>query len=162
MMRVPSVANLLRAMRLVLFQPDIPQNAGAIMRLGACLAVPVHVIDPCGFVWDDARIRRAGMDYRDLATVTRHRSWNSFLCERPEGRLLLLTTAGETSHLAFSFQPGDFLILGRESAGAPAEVHAAAAARLRVPMAPRARSLNVAMTAALVVGEALRQTGQIS
>lgn len=146
-------------MRLALFQPDIPQNTGAILRLGACLDVAVHIIEPCGFVWDDSRLKRAGMDYRQLATVVRHRSWTAFLAERPPGRLLLLTTGGAIRHLDFAFDASDTLLLGRESAGVTPAVHAAAAARLRVPMVASARSLNVATTAALVLAEALRQTG---
>ncbi len=146
-------------MRLALFQPDIAQNVGAILRLGACLGIPVDIIEPCGFVWDIKRIRRAGLDYTELAQVTRHISWTSYLAERPAGRLLLLTTAGDSPHTRFVFQPQDVLLLGRESAGAPPEVHQAATARLRIPMKSGARSLNLAMTAALVLGEALRQIG---
>ncbi len=146
-------------MRVALFQPEIAQNVGAILRLGACLGVPVDIIEPCGFVWDMKRIRRAGLDYTELAQVTRHMSWSSYLAERPPGRLLLLTTAGETPHMDFPFRPDDVLLLGRESAGAPPTVHDVADARLRVPMRSGVRSLNLAMTAALVLGEALRQTG---
>ena len=146
-------------MRLALFCPDIPQNAGTILRLGACFGVPVDIIEPAGFAWNDAKLKRAGMDYRDLAEVTRHSSWNAFLANRAPGRLILLTTTGSEPHHQFSFEPCDILLLGRESAGAPPEVHAAADARIRVPMQPPARSLNVAVTAAMVLGEALRQVG---
>jgi len=148
------------AMRIALFQPDIPQNVGAILRLGACLGVPVDIIEPCGFLFDDRRLRRAGMDYLAQAALDRHRSWERFLESRraiPVGRLLLLTTAGDIRHTAFRFRPGDTLLLGQESAGVPAEVHAGVDARLRVAMRPGLRSLNLALAAALVLGEALRQ-----
>lgn len=145
-------------MRLALYEPDIPQNAGAIMRLAACLGVAVDLIEPCGFVLDDRRLRRAGMDYLDRLVLARHESWRAYVAQRSPGRLVLLTTTAETPHTAFAFQPRDTLLLGRESAGAPETVHAAADARLRVPMVPGLRSLNVALTAAMVLGEALRQT----
>ncbi|MBI1206722.1 MAG: tRNA methyltransferase [Azospirillum sp.] len=146
-------------MRLVLFQPDIPQNAGALMRLGACLGVGVDVILPCGFVLDDRRLRRALMDYGDSLDLVRHASWEAFLGWRAGRRLLLLTTKGEAAHLDFNFRPDDLLMVGRESAGVPVEVAAAADGRLVIPMRPPARSLNVALAAAMVLGEALRQTG---
>jgi len=145
-------------MRLALYEPDIPQNAGAIMRLAACLGVAVDLIEPCGFVLDDRRLRRAGMDYLDRLVLARHESWRAYLARRAPGRLVLLTTAAETPHTAFAFHPRDTLLLGRESAGVPGTVHAAADARLRVPMVPGLRALNVALAAALVLGEALRQT----
>jgi tRNA (cytidine/uridine-2'-O-)-methyltransferase len=147
-------------MRLALFQPDIPQNAGALLRLGACLGVPVDIIEPCGFVLDDRRLRRAGMDYLALAEWRRHASWDAFLAERRAagGRLLLLTTRGSLRYDRFAFAADDTLLLGRESAGAPEAVHRAADARLRVPLRAGARSLNVALAAAIVLGEALRQT----
>lgn len=145
-------------MRLALFQPDIPQNTGAILRLAAATGAAVDIIGPCGFVWSDSRMRRAGMDYIELAKVTRHSSWKAFRSAQ-EARLILLTTQADTPYTAYSFRPGDTLLLGRESAGAPAEVHDAADARLCVPMAAGARSLNVALAAAMVLGEALRQIG---
>lgn len=145
-------------MRLALFEPDIPQNLGAFIRLSACLAVPLHVIEPCGFPVDDKRIRRASMDYYDLATVVRHASWEAFRRERPPGRLVLLTTRGAETFPAVAFRPDDILLLGRESAGVPDEVHDAADLRLRIPLQAGARSLNVALAAAVVVSEALRQT----
>jgi len=145
-------------MRLALYEPDIPQNAAAIMRLAACLGVAVDLIEPCGFVLDDRRLRRAGMDYLDRLVLARHESWRAYVAHRLSGRLVLLTTAAETAHTAFVFHPRDTLLLGRESAGVPETVHAAADARLRVPMAPGLRSLNVALAAAIVLGEALRQT----
>ena len=144
-------------MRIALFQPDIPQNTGTILRLGACFGVPVEIIGPPGFVWDDRRLKRAGMDYRDLAEVTRHGSWQAFLAARPPGRLILLTTAAAEVHHRFAFAPDDILLFGRESQGTPPEVHASADFRLKVPMRPPARSLNVAVTAAIVLAEALRQ-----
>jgi tRNA (cytidine/uridine-2'-O-)-methyltransferase len=144
-------------MHLVLFEPDIPQNAGALIRLGACLGVAVDVIEPCGFLWSDAGLRRAGMDYLDRAQVVRHPSWNDFLASRP-GRIILLTTRAARSYTDFMFAPDDALILGRESAGAPAYVHEAAKERLCIPVRPGLRSLNVAQAGAMVLGEALRQT----
>ena len=146
-------------MRVALFQPDIPQNTGAILRLGACLDVAVDLIEPCGFLLGDRHVRRAGLDYRDLVRLTRHASWDAFLAARPAGRLVLLTTKADRSHLDFDFVADDTLLLGRESAGVPEAVHRACDARLRVPMVRGARSLNVALAAALVLGEALRRTG---
>jgi tRNA (cytidine/uridine-2'-O-)-methyltransferase len=146
-------------MRLALFQPDIPQNAGALIRLGACLGVPVDIVEPCGFVLSDRRLRRAGMDYLDSAELTRHESWTAFLALRgAASRLVLLTTSGTLPYHRFAFARDDTIVLGRESAGVPPEVHAASAARLIIPMRPGLRSLNVALAAAMVLGEALRQT----
>jgi len=144
-------------MRLALFEPDIPQNAGALIRLGACLGVAVDIIEPCGFLFDDARLKRAGMDYLELATVVRHASWEAF-ARATTGRMILLTTKATQSYIDSCFTPDDVLILGRESAGVPEHVHAAAAARLRIPMKEGLRSLNVALAAAMVLGEAQRQT----
>ncbi|MBT4703420.1 MAG: tRNA (cytidine(34)-2'-O)-methyltransferase [Rhodospirillaceae bacterium] len=144
-------------MRLALFEPDIPQNAGTLMRLGACLNVAVDIIEPCGFVFDERRMRRAGMDYLDQVDLTRHTSWVAYL-KGHTGRLILLTTQAKTSYTDFKFQPDDTVLLGRESAGVPDEVHKAADARITVPMAIDARSLNVAVAAAMVLGEGLRQT----
>ncbi len=148
-------------LRLALLEPDIPQNVGTILRLGACMGVPVDIIEPCGFILEDRRLRRAGMDYIALSNMTRHRAWEEFLKGKQGGRLVLLTTAAPVDCYGFSFDPADTLLLGRESAGVPAEVHAVADARLRIPMAPGARSLNVALAAAMVLGEALRQTGAL-
>jgi tRNA (cytidine/uridine-2'-O-)-methyltransferase len=144
-------------MRLALFEPDIPQNAGALLRLGACLGIAVDIIEPAGFVLGDRRLRRAGMDYLALAELRRHASWAGFLAER-RGRIVLLTTEAKLAYHRFAFRADDTLMLGSESAGVPAAVHAAADARLRVPMRPGLRSLNVALAAAMVLGEALRQT----
>jgi tRNA (cytidine/uridine-2'-O-)-methyltransferase len=147
-------------MRLALYEPDIPQNAGALLRLGACLGVAVDIIEPCGFLWSDRHLKRAGMDYLAQVEVSRHGSWAEFLARRPAGRLLLLTTQADMPYHRFAFRGDDTLLLGRESAGAPECVHRAADARLRVPMLPGRRSLNVTLAAALVLGEGLRQTGQ--
>lgn len=146
-------------MRLALFEPDIPQNTGAMLRLGACLGVAIDIIEPCGFLIDDARLRRAGLDYVARAVLVRHASWERFLADRGPGRLVLLTTAGEVAYHRFAYRADDTLLLGRESAGVPALVHALAQARIKVPLVPGLRSLNVALAAAIVLGEALRQTG---
>lgn len=145
-------------MRLALFEPDIPQNLGAFIRLSAGLGVPLDVIEPCGFPVDDKRIRRAAMDYYDLATLARHASWAAFCRDRPAGRLVLLTTTGAERLPDAVFRPDDILLMGRESAGVPEEVHAAADLRVRIPLQAGARSLNVALAAAMVLSEALRQT----
>ncbi|MDP6174171.1 MAG: tRNA (cytidine(34)-2'-O)-methyltransferase [Rhodospirillales bacterium] len=145
-------------MRLALYQPDIPQNAGNILRLAACFGVGVDVIEPCGFNFSGRHMRRAGMDYIGAVEITRHDSWRAF-AGNLNGRLIALTTKGDTSFTHFDFQAGDILLLGRESAGLPDEVHDAAGARLRIPLRPGMRSLNVASAAAMALGEALRQTG---
>lgn len=145
-------------MRIALYQPDIPQNTGTIVRLCACLGVPLDVIEPAGFPFTARELARAALDYAPLADVTRHASWSAFLAQR-RGRLILLTTKAETPYFDFAFAPDDVLLFGRESVGAPPEVHAAADARLRIPLRPEARSLNVAVAAGMVLGEALRQTG---
>jgi tRNA (cytidine/uridine-2'-O-)-methyltransferase len=145
-------------MRLALYQPDIPQNLGAFIRLAACLAVPLDIIEPCGFPLDDRRIRRAAMDYYSLARITRHVSWQNFRQNRPGGRLVLLTTSGARAFPDIAFETDDILLLGRESAGVPQDVHDAADLRLRIPLQPGARSLNVAQAAAMVLSEGLRQT----
>jgi len=150
-----------KTMRLALFEPDIPQNTGTILRLAACLGVAVDLIEPAGFLLSDRTFRRAGLDYLSAVDLTRHRDFAAFRAAVPD-RLVLLTTAGDTPYLDFRFAPGDVLLLGRESAGVPPSVHAAAAARLVIPMRPGARSLNVAIAAAMVLGEALRQTGMRS
>ena len=147
-------------MRLALFQPDIPQNLGAGVRLCACLGVELDVIEPCSFPLSDKSLKRAALDYGPLAAVTRHDSWGRFLERKtsPGGRLVLFTTKGAVPYLSFAFLPSDTLIFGRESAGAPDEVHAAADARLFIPMRPGARSLNVIVAAGMALGKALRQT----
>ena len=145
-------------MRIALFEPDIPQNTAAIIRLGACLGVAVDIIEPCGFLFSEAGFRRAGLDYIARADVQRHASWDAFFAGR-SGRLVLLTTKASRSYTAFGFGPDDTLLLGRESAGVTDRVHEAADARIRIPLRAGLRSLNVAQAAAMALGEALRQTG---
>jgi len=144
--------------RLALYEPDIPQNVGALLRLGACLGVGVDLIEPVGFLLTDKGLKRAGMDYLKTAQLTRHDSWARFHAGIGAGRLVLLTTRGDMAYTDFAFQAGDTLMVGRESAGVPDDVHDAADARLVIPMRAGARSLNVAQAAAMVLGEALRQT----
>ena len=146
-------------MRLVLYQPDIPQNAGSILRLAACLGVAVDIIEPCGFVLDDRRLKRAAMDYLGQAEIRRHVSWDAYVRAPRQGRLVLLSTKARLPYHRFAFAADDSLLLGRESAGVPPEVSCAADERVRIPMRPGLRSLNVALAAALALGEALRQTG---
>jgi tRNA (cytidine/uridine-2'-O-)-methyltransferase len=151
-------------MRLALYQPDIPQNTGAMLRLAACFGLGVDLILPCGFVLDDKRMRRAGMDYLEQVDLVRHSSWDAYLSARREtrdiaGRLVLLTTKGQMAYTDFAFSPDDTLLVGQESAGVPPEVAARTDARLVIPMRPGLRSLNVAMAAAIVAGEAVRQLG---
>ena len=150
-------------MRLALFQPDIPQNLGANLRLAACLGVAVDIIEPCGFPLTDKALRRTAMDYAENVAVLRHSGWLSFREQQiaSGSRLVLFTTRGSTRLEHATFQPGDTLLFGRESAGVPDEVHAAADARVAIPLAPGARSLNVAMSAGIALWEALRQTQQV-
>ncbi len=145
-------------MRLALYEPDIAQNAGAMMRLGAALGVGVDLIEPCGFLLTDRGLKRAGMDYLKSADICRHESWVRFQEVPRTGRLLLLTTRGDMAYTDLSFSVGDTLMVGRESAGVPQHVHDGADARLVIPLAAGMRSLNVAQAAAMVLGEALRQT----
>ncbi len=148
-------------MILALYQPDIPQNTGALLRLGACLDVAVHIIEPAGFDVSDRTLRRSGLDYIRHARIVRHISFEAFDTWRITNthRLILLTTAASIAHTDLTYQPGDILMLGRESAGVPDDVHAVADERVRVPMAEGRRSLNVVTAAAIVLGEGLRQTG---
>ena len=146
-----------RPMRLCLFEPEIAGNVGAVMRLGACMGVPVDLVDPLGFPWDDKRVRRTAMDYIDEVEVVRHRSFQSFRQATP-GRLLLFTTKGARSPYEFEFQRDDLLLFGKESGGVPPEVAEACDARLRLPIRSEVRSFNLATAAALALGEALRQT----
>lgn len=148
-------------LRIALYCPDIAQNAGAILRTGACLGAEVHIIEPAGFPVGDAGFRRAGMDYIDQVVWRRHASFAAFDTERraQNRRLVLLTTAGAEPLFGFSFRPDDVILFGRESAGVPPEVHGAADARVRIPMRLGVRSLNVAVSAGIVLAEALRQTG---
>jgi len=146
-------------MRLALFQPDIPQNVGAAIRLAACLGVPLDLIEPCGFPLSDRSLKRAAMDYGEAAEVVRHDGWEAFRSGRAPGRLVLFTTRAAEPFQRFAFEPADVLLFGRESAGVPEAVHAAADARLVIPIRPETRSLNVVAAAAMALGEALRQTG---
>ena len=147
-------------MRLALFQPDIPQNLGAALRLGACLDTPIDVIEPCGFLFSDRGVRRAAMDYGRMADLTRHAGWSDFLALRRarRERVLLFTTSSTQGFHDFAFRPDDTLLFGRESAGVPDEVHEAADARLLIPINAGARSLNLTVSAAIALAEALRQT----
>lgn len=147
--------------RLAIYQPDIPQNTGTMLRLAACLGVPVEIIEPAAFDVSDRNLRRSGMDYLSHAAITRHISWNRFeeWRRQSKGRLVLATTRGTTAYTDFAYGPDDIVLVGRESAGVPDEVHQAADARVIIPMQPGMRSLNVAVTAAMILGEALRQTG---
>ncbi len=146
-------------LRLALYQPDIPQNTGTMLRMAACLGLAVEIVEPAGFDVSDRHLRRSGLDYLDHVPITRHRSWDAFEAWRREAgvRLVLATTAGALPYTAFPFRDGDCLLMGRESAGVPEGVHAAADARVFVPRRPGMRSLNVAVSAAMIVGEALRQ-----
>jgi tRNA (cytidine/uridine-2'-O-)-methyltransferase len=148
-------------MRIALYQPDIPQNTGTILRLCACLGIEAHIIEPAGFPVTDRAFRRAGMDYLDQVAIQRHKSWDAFEDWRRDekARLLLFTTAGAHSYLDHAFETGDILLFGRESAGVPDAIHRAADVRLLIPMRQGLRSLNIAMACALAAGEALRQTG---
>jgi tRNA (cytidine/uridine-2'-O-)-methyltransferase len=147
-------------MRIALYEPDIPQNTGTILRLCACCGIEAHIIGPAGFPTTDRAFRRAGMDYLDAVTIVRHRSWLEFdAWRRGDGyRLVLFTTAASVSYLDYSYTADDVLLFGRESAGVPEEVHAAADARVVIPVRPGLRSLNVAIAAAMAAGESLRQT----
>jgi tRNA (cytidine/uridine-2'-O-)-methyltransferase len=147
--------------RIALYEPDIPQNTGTILRLAACLGVEVHIVEPAGFPTSDRAFRRAGLDYLDQVSLHRHVSWGAFETWRRERalRLILFTTGATLSYLDHAYRPDDVLMFGRETVGVPQPVHQAADARLVIPMRPGMRSLNVALAAAMAVGEALRQTG---
>jgi tRNA (cytidine/uridine-2'-O-)-methyltransferase len=145
-------------MRLALHQPDQAGNVGTLLRLAACLAIPVDIIEPCGFPFSDRALKRAGMDYAEMAAVTRHSGWAAFEARLP-GRLVLFTTAGAMRLPEARFEPDDTLLFGSESRGAPDDVHARAELRVRIPQAPGTRSLNLAVAAGIGVAEALRQTG---
>ncbi|WP_169054315.1 tRNA (cytidine(34)-2'-O)-methyltransferase [Nitratireductor sp. XY-223] len=146
-------------LRIALFQPDIPGNTGTILRMAACLGIAVDVIEPAGFDMSDRALKRAGMDYLEQAALTRHQSWRRFLEWRhsQDRRLILATTKAEQSYRRFAFLPGDVLLFGRESSGVPDQVHKEADERLVVPMVEGRRSLNLAVSAALIAGEAIRQ-----
>jgi len=144
-------------MRLALFQPDIPQNVGACIRLGACFGVELHVIEPVGFNFDDRAMKRAALDYGPLGHMTRHSDWDAFQRDRAPGRLVLFTTRGATSLSNFVFEPDDVLLFGRETVGSPDYVHAAADARVFIPIRPETRSLNLSVSAGIGLWEGLRQ-----
>ncbi len=151
-------------MEIALYEPDIPQNTGTILRLGACLGMPVHIIEPAGFPVSDRAFKRAGLDYLDQVKIERHVSFAAFDAWRKENgrRLVLLTTRGERPYPSFGFKNGDILLCGRESSGVPDKVRAAADASLRIPMREGLRSLNIAVALSMVLGEALRQTGRLN
>ena len=146
-------------MNLALFEPDIPQNTGTIMRLCACLGVALDIIEPCGFLLTDKNLKRAGMDYLDHLNMTRHANWEAFKATALKKRIVLLTTKTAMPYADFKFSQDDILLLGRESTGVPDHIHSAVTARITIPMTANMRSLNVAVAAAMVLGEALRQTG---
>jgi tRNA (cytidine/uridine-2'-O-)-methyltransferase len=147
---------------IALYQPDIAPNAATIARLCACFGLKLTIIEPAGFIWSDSSYKRAGMDYLKEANVRRSPSWAQFQHDAQNQRLVLLSTKAQQTHLSFSFQHGDILLLGRESAGVPDDVHHSVQSRIRIPMKPGMRSINVAMAASLVAGEALRQLGGFS
>jgi tRNA (cytidine/uridine-2'-O-)-methyltransferase len=149
------------AMRIALFEPEIAQNVGAVLRLGACLGAAVDLIEPMGFAWDDRRVRRTAMDYIDHVNVTRHPDFETFRATIAPRRLVLFTTKGRQSAYQFAFQPDDVLLFGKESAGVPQAVADACDAKVRIPIEPSVRSLNLATSTALALGEALRQTGSL-
>jgi tRNA (cytidine/uridine-2'-O-)-methyltransferase len=146
---------------IALYQPDIAGNTGTILRFAACLGLGVEIIEPAGFDLSDRNLKRAGMDYLEMAALSRHVDWNAFeeWRRRENRRLVLLSTKATLPYTGFAFEPGDILLFGRESAGVPDHVHDAANARLTIPMQPNARSVNVALSVAMVAGEALRQVG---
>lgn len=148
-------------MRIALFEPEIAGNVGAVLRLGACFGVAVDLIEPLGFAWDDRRVRRAAMDYIDHVVVARHAGFDAFRAALGSPRLVLFTTKADRSAYDFDFLPDDVLLFGKESAGVPAAVAAACDARLRIPIQPQVRSMNLATAAALALGEALRRTGTL-
>jgi tRNA (cytidine/uridine-2'-O-)-methyltransferase len=148
-----------RRMRIALFEPDIAANTGTIIRLAACMNVAIDIIEPCGFPFGDASLKRAGLDYLPRADIVRHASWQAFRARHPSARIVLATTKATKPYTALAYTPDDILLFGRESAGVTAEVAAAAAETVRIPMANGLRSLNVAVAAAMILGEALRQTG---
>ncbi len=145
-------------MRLALYQPEIPQNVGTLIRLGACVGVPIDIIEPTGFVWSDKHLKRAGMDYVDLANVERFESWSEYKELNASKRIVLIDTKAEQSFWDFEYGPNDILMLGKESSGVPNEVYEEIPHRVRIPMLPERRSLNMAIAGAMVLAESLRQT----
>ena len=148
-------------MRIALFEPEIAGNVGAVLRLGACMGAAVDLIEPMGFAWDDRRVRRTAMDYIDHVAVARHAGFDAFKSTLGSGRLILFTTKSRQSAYEFRFLADDILLFGKESAGVPAAIAEACDARVRIPMRPQVRSMNLAMSAALALGEALRQTASL-
>ena len=146
-------------MKIALYQPDIPQNCGAMMRLCACMGVSLDIIEPCGFLWDERKIRTSAMDYYDKAEITRHSSWEAFQqAYQGKARIILMSTKASQRYHEFSFEEGDILLAGRESAGVPDHVHEQADARVFIPMKQGLRSLNIVNATSMILGEALRQT----
>ena len=141
-----------------MYEPDIPQNLGAMMRLSACLGLPLDIIEPCGFIWSDKKIGRAAMDYKDAVQIHKHLNWEAFLETHHDKRIILMTTKASVPYPDFSFQDNDILLAGRESAGVPDHVHARADGRVIIPMSGGLRSLNIVNATAMITGEALRQT----
>lgn len=148
-------------MRIALFEPEIAGNVGAVLRLGACLGAGIDLIEPMGFAWDDKRVRRAAMDYIDHVAITRHAGFDAFRASIGSRRLILFTTKSRDSIYDFSFHADDVLLFGKESAGVPEAVADACDARVRIPMRPEVRSMNLATSTALALGEGLRQTGSL-
>lgn len=143
---------------IALFQPDIPQNVGAAMRLCACLGLSLDIIEPCGFPWNERKIKQAGMDYMGMAPLTRYSSWSVFKAARKENRIILMTTKSSVPYTDFEFCSDDILLAGQESVGAPEEIHNSVDGRVIIPMQGEARSLNIVNATAMIAGEALRQT----
>jgi len=148
-------------LRIALYQPDIPQNSGAMMRLCACLGVGLDIIHPCGFVWDDRKIRKAAMDYYDHVDIKQHSSWEDFKENTKNNRIILMTTKASVPYTDFKFEDGDILLAGRESSGAPDEVHEYANGRVLIPMHGKMRSINVVNAGSMIIGEAIRQTQKL-
>lgn len=148
-------------MRIALFEPEIAQNVGAVLRLGACMGAAVDLIEPMGFVWEDRRVRRTAMDYIDHVEIARHAGFDAFRATVGARRLILFTTKSTSSAYDFRFMPDDILLFGKESAGVPPAIHEACDARLRIPIRPQVRSMNLATSTAIALGEALRQTGTL-
>ena len=146
-------------MRIALFQPDIPQNTGAAIRVCACLGLGLDIIEPCGFLWNEKKMTRTAMDYKNHVDIQRHLNWDAFHETYKNNRIILMTTKGSTNYTDFQFQKDDILMAGRESAGVPDEVHAQVDGRVLIPMYGQARSMNVINATSMILGEALRQTG---
>lgn len=147
-------------MRIALYQPEIPGNVGAILRLAACFSAAVDIIEPCGFVFSDARLKRAGMDYISHVEIVRHPDWDAF-CTALKGRLILLSSKASTRLTDFAFAPGDTLLMGSESSGVPGHVRDRCEAQVRIPLNPAVRSLNISVATGIALSEALRQTGNL-